>query len=161
MFKKLMMASLGLLMLTGAANAATLQGVQGDVQVNRGQGFAPVSGTITLKPGDMIMARAGSQARLAYGPSCNINVRPGAVVTVAKFSPCVGGLQGYVGQTHAHPPPVPAATTGLPGITAAGAAGLGVTTAVVVGTVVVIAGVAYVVVEANDDDDDDVPAASP
>jgi len=69
--------------------AATLEFVQGKVMVNHGSGYRFVSGSVNLKPGDMIIADSGGSAQLFYDGGCTVPIEPGAVVTVAELPPCL------------------------------------------------------------------------
>ena len=69
--------------------AATLDGIQGEVMVNRGGGYRFVSGSVELKPGDMIIANSGGSAQLSYDGGCSVLLEAGAVVTVAEQPPCL------------------------------------------------------------------------
>lgn len=70
------------------ARAATLEAIQGEVLVNRGGGYRFVSGTVELKPGDMVIANGGGAAQLSYGDGCSVSIQAGSVATVAEQSPC-------------------------------------------------------------------------
>lgn len=90
-------AALLLACLVGtAAKAATLEAIQGQVMVNKGNGYRFVSGTVELNPGDMVIANSGGGAQLIYGDGCNVPVQAGAAVTVGDQSPCAaqGGSNG-------------------------------------------------------------------
>jgi hypothetical protein len=80
----------------GALQAATLDGIQGQVLVNRGSGYQFVVGPADLKPGDMIIANAGATARVTYEDGCAVRIEAGTVTTVGQRSPCAaqGGGQG-------------------------------------------------------------------
>jgi hypothetical protein len=71
-----------------AAQAAMLEAIQGQVMVNTGNGYRFVSGTVELKPGDMVIANSGGAAQLAYDDGCSVQVQAGSVVTVGPQSPC-------------------------------------------------------------------------
>ncbi|MEZ5899145.1 MAG: hypothetical protein R3D51_06580 [Hyphomicrobiaceae bacterium] len=73
--------------LAGAAQAATLDNVYGDVLVNTGSGFVQISGPVTLKEGDTIMANAGGSAVLTCDSGAVINIQPGQVTTVCNVTP--------------------------------------------------------------------------
>ena len=73
----------------GIANAAPMaESLGGTVRVNQGSGFTVLQGTTAVKPGDTIMADPKGNGRLVYNDGCSINVKPGAIVTVAEVSPC-------------------------------------------------------------------------
>ena len=75
-------------LLGSGAHAATLEQVSGDVSVNRGSGYLPVKGSISLKPGDTLMAGPGASGQVVYDGSCRVPVEPGALHVVAAKSPC-------------------------------------------------------------------------
>lgn len=73
----------------GAAYAApTVETLGGTVRVNQGKGFATLQGASAVKAGDTIMADPKGKGRLVYSDGCTVNVKPGALVTVAEVSPC-------------------------------------------------------------------------
>lgn len=109
----------------GTANAATaVESIDGTVRVNRGSGFSVLQGSATVKPGDTVMADPKGKGRLVYGDGCSVNVKPGAIVTVAEVSPCSLTAQANDRdrQDAGFLPPIDP-TTGL--LVAGGVAGLG------------------------------------
>jgi hypothetical protein len=93
------------LIATGTAWAAVLDGIQGQVLINRGGTYRPAKGPMELKPGDSVTATSGSSAVLSYDDGCSVAVEAGTVVAIAAGpSPCatqvnvgsaaVGGLDG-------------------------------------------------------------------
>jgi len=68
--------------------AATLEGIQGEVLVDRGGGFDVAPGPTTLKPGDTVIANPGGVAQIVYDSECKVPVQPGSVIAVRKESPC-------------------------------------------------------------------------
>jgi hypothetical protein len=74
-----------------SAIAATLDSVQGTVQVNSGAGFHKVTGAAQVAPGASVMADPGASAQIRYSDGCRIPVRPGSVAVVAPISPCAQG----------------------------------------------------------------------
>jgi hypothetical protein len=74
-----------------SAIAATLDSIQGCVQVNSGAGFHKVAGAAQVAPGASIMADPGASAQILYSDGCRISVRPGSVAVVAPISPCAQG----------------------------------------------------------------------
>jgi hypothetical protein len=71
-----------------SAFAATLDGVTGNVVINRGDGFQRVVGTTKARAGDLIVAHATGRAILTYEDGCLVKIRPGPVVRVGAKSPC-------------------------------------------------------------------------
>ena len=69
--------------------AATVSVVQGQVLVNRGQGYEQVVGTTSANPGDTIVVNPGGSAQVVYPDGCTVPVVPGSVVSVASQSPCL------------------------------------------------------------------------
>jgi hypothetical protein len=74
--------------IAAAAQAATLEAVQGQVLVNRGSGYQFVVGTVDLAPGDMVLANAGATAQITYPDGCATRIEAGSVTTVGQRSPC-------------------------------------------------------------------------
>ncbi len=89
--------------LFGASlRAASLEGIQGEVLVDRGGGFDIVAGPTTLSPGNSVIANPGSSALIVYSAECKVSVQPGAVVAVHESAPCGnggGGSSGTFGST--------------------------------------------------------------
>lgn len=86
--------------------AATLEGLQGVVLVDRGGGYGAVQGPTQLNPGDSVIANPGGSASVVYPDGCKVPVVPGSVVAVGSQSPCsmetgavenqaLGGLFGF------------------------------------------------------------------
>jgi hypothetical protein len=55
-----------------SATAATFTGLQGDVTVNRGRGFQQASTGSQVQPGDRVMLKQQSYARITYDNGCTI-----------------------------------------------------------------------------------------
>jgi hypothetical protein len=82
-------------LLTGtSAIAASVEVVQGQVSLNRGSGYAKVSGITQANAGDVVMASPNGRARVAYGTGCMLEVEPGMVVTVPQDQLCQSGFLG-------------------------------------------------------------------
>lgn len=98
------------------AHAATVDPLNGSVQVNSGSGFLPILGQVTVKPGDKIKTGGDGTAVVVYSDSCSVTVDISSNYTIAQGIPC-----GAVGST-----------TGVdPFVVAAGAVGGAVTVVVV------------------------------
>jgi hypothetical protein len=81
----------GSLFLVSASLAATIDPVQGNLQLNRGQGFQPVNSRIDANVGDTVVVGPGGAAAVTYSDGCKVSVQPGAVTTIAPLSPCASG----------------------------------------------------------------------
>jgi hypothetical protein len=81
----------GSLFLVSASWAATIDPVQGNLQLNRGQGFQPVNSRIDANVGDTVVVGPGGAAAVTYSDGCKVSVQPGAVTTIAPLSPCASG----------------------------------------------------------------------
>src|SRR5688500_19480005 len=79
------------LLCVAAAEAATVQVLNGPVYVNRGQGFQAISGVAEAVPGDVAMAGAGGSGQLVYDDGCKVDIAPGSTVAVQERSPCKRG----------------------------------------------------------------------
>jgi hypothetical protein len=71
--------------------AAVVEPGVGDLTINQGQGFKTVTGPSNANVGDMIMVGPGGNATIVYEDGCKVNVKPGAVASIAPLSPCASG----------------------------------------------------------------------
>jgi hypothetical protein len=69
-----------------------LDGINGQVLVNRGRGYRVVKGPMELKPGYSVIANPGGSAVVSYTDGCNVAVAAGSVVAVAAGSPCAADV---------------------------------------------------------------------
>jgi len=76
------------ILLSSAAHAATVTTSAQKVYVNSGGGYHVVKGTVTVKPGDTVMAGPNGSAAITWPDGCKSTVAPGAVVPVTDVSPC-------------------------------------------------------------------------
>jgi hypothetical protein len=81
----------GSLLLVSASLAATIDPVQGNLQLNQGQGFQPVNSRVDANVGDTVVVGPGGAAAVTYSDGCKVSVQPGAVTTIAPLSPCASG----------------------------------------------------------------------
>jgi hypothetical protein len=81
----------GSLLFVSASWAATIEPVQGNLQLNRGQGFQPVNSRVDANVGDTVVVGPGGAAAVTYSDGCKVSVQPGAVTTIAPLSPCASG----------------------------------------------------------------------
>ena len=83
------MCFVALAMSMGAtAQAATLDGIEGTVLVNRGSGYLAVDYATQLQTGDSVVAKPGGRGQIIYEEGCTVTVRPGSVVSVGSQSTC-------------------------------------------------------------------------
>ncbi len=115
------------------ALAATLEGLQGVVLVDRGSGYGAVQGATQLNPGDSVIVNPGGSAKVVYPDGCSVAVVPGSVVAVGAQSPC-------------------SMETGAVNNQATESGGLNMTTLLIGGAIV--AGAVTGVILLTDDDDD-------
>lgn len=71
-----------------AAVAATLTHQSGDVLVNLGSGFQPLTVPAEIPPGTQMMVRPGGSAFMKFANGCEIQVGPGSVWVVPQKPPC-------------------------------------------------------------------------
>jgi hypothetical protein len=76
------------LLMSSPSWAVVIEPGQGEAFINQGHGFKPVKGQAKAKIGDTVMVRPGGAATVVYEDGCRVDVRPGAVTTVAPLSPC-------------------------------------------------------------------------
>jgi hypothetical protein len=81
----------GSVLLVSASWAATIEPVQGNLSLNRGQGFRPVNSRVDANVGDTVVVAPGGAAAVTYSDGCKVSVQPGAVTTIAPLSPCASG----------------------------------------------------------------------
>jgi len=79
------------LLLVSASWAATIEPVQGNLSLNRGQGFQPINGRVDANVGDTVVVGPGGAAAVTYSDGCKVSVQPGSVTTIAPLSPCASG----------------------------------------------------------------------
>jgi hypothetical protein len=77
--------------------AAIVEPGIGDLTINHGQGFKPVTSGAQANVGDSLMVGPGGAATLTYDDGCKVNVQPGTVITVAPLSPCASGANAQDG----------------------------------------------------------------
>src|SRR5690242_19913580 len=79
------------LLIASQSWAATIEARQGDLTINQGEGFQPVTSRGTANVGDSVMVGPGGSATVVYDDGCKVSVQPGAVTTIAPLSPCASG----------------------------------------------------------------------
>jgi hypothetical protein len=75
------------------AAAAILTQVQGNVLVDAGKGFVPVSNNVGLKLGDRVMVAKDGGALLSYSENCSFPLESPSMTTVAEGG-CTTATQG-------------------------------------------------------------------
>lgn len=85
-FAATVMASCVSTFMVTSVSAATLQVTQGAVQINRGQGFEPITGSTTVNPGDIVTVQPGGTAHVIYPDGSIQSVQPGSVAMVGPGS---------------------------------------------------------------------------
>ncbi len=73
------------------STVAVISSSVGKVLVNKGKGFAPASGMLSLNVGDSVMVGKGSSAVISYNEGCSVNAAASSVVTVLEAAPCASG----------------------------------------------------------------------
>jgi hypothetical protein len=74
-----------------AATTATVLPSQGAVMINSVNGFRQIKKPVKLKVGGSVMVAPDGLAMIAYADGCQVDVKPGAVTTIAPLSPCASG----------------------------------------------------------------------
>jgi hypothetical protein len=72
----------------GAAFAATVTATQGQVMINRGQGYQLLVGSTEADPGTTVIVNPGGSAQVVYPDGCNLTVEPFTVHAINAVSPC-------------------------------------------------------------------------
>ena len=78
-------------LMSSAASAAMVEPVEGQVSLNRGDGYKPIAETAAANSGDLVMASPGGSGKIVYADGCVVEVKPGTVVAVREQSPCKTG----------------------------------------------------------------------
>jgi hypothetical protein len=79
------------LLMASPAWATVLEPGLGDLTINQGKGFRPVTSRVSANVGDSVMVGPGGSATVVYDDGCKVSVKPGAVTTIAPLSPCASG----------------------------------------------------------------------
>jgi hypothetical protein len=82
---------IGCTLLNSASWATTVEPGQGDLSINRGQGFKPAKNQVNAQIGDSVVVGPGGSATVVYDDGCKVTVQPGAVTSIAALSPCASG----------------------------------------------------------------------
>jgi hypothetical protein len=89
------MASASCLLLlavfASAARAATVEITKGEVLLDRGNGYHVIQRSMALQPGDRVVSRPGSIAKITFADGCAIYLGMGMVFSVDEYSPCGEG----------------------------------------------------------------------
>jgi hypothetical protein len=97
--------ALGCAMLVASPSwATTVEPGYGDLTINQGKGFKPVTSRINANVGDSVMVGPSGAAIVLYDDGCKVSVQPGAVTTIAPLSPCAAGSNAA---DMGVPPPAP------------------------------------------------------
>jgi hypothetical protein len=94
-----------LLLASGTgAFAALVEGAEGAISINRGDGFVAASATTNVDPGGLIMVAPGQTALITYPDGCKVKVGAGRVWAVEQVAPCPPG-QSEIDYTSLAPDP--------------------------------------------------------
>jgi hypothetical protein len=72
----------------GATFAATVTATQGQVMINRGQGYQLLVGSTEADPGATVIVNPGGSAQVVYPDGCAVTVEPFTVHAINAKSPC-------------------------------------------------------------------------
>jgi hypothetical protein len=93
--KKLCGAVVALAMMTSSTLAASATAVisdhSGKVLINKGKGFVPVLGAMSLNDGDKVLVGENSFAVVSYA-ECAVSISSPTVMSITKTAPCTGSL---------------------------------------------------------------------
>jgi hypothetical protein len=79
------------LLVASPSWAAVVEPGYGDLTINQGTGFKPVTSRVNANVGDSVMVGPSGAATVVYDDGCKVSVQPGAVTTIAPLSPCAAG----------------------------------------------------------------------
>lgn len=71
-----------------SVDAARLTVTRGDALVSHGDGYESVRGGADLSPGDTVVARAGTAAKVTFANGCTVHLGMGIVFSVPAEAPC-------------------------------------------------------------------------
>ena len=74
--------------ISTSALAATVTPDQGQVLVNRGGGYKPVTQPVEASVGDQVMVKPKGQAHVVFPDGCSMLVSVGMIFTIGPKSPC-------------------------------------------------------------------------
>lgn len=77
--------------------AATVTSLQGQVLVNTGNGYRPLTGSAELPIGASVVANPGALAQVSFPDGCGVQISPGSVFTVGQISPCAANANTGTG----------------------------------------------------------------
>ncbi len=72
------------ILMSGPSWAATVEPGYGDLTINQGRGFKPITSRISANVGDSVMVGPGGSATVVYDDGCKVNVQPGAVTAIVS-----------------------------------------------------------------------------
>jgi hypothetical protein len=78
-------------LLAPQAVAATVQPLNGEVFIDRGQGYIAIAGPTSANAGDVVMVLAGGSGEVLYEDGCRQAVELGTLVVIGEVSPCAAG----------------------------------------------------------------------
>jgi hypothetical protein len=88
-------ASSATLFFAPSLRAENITFTRGEVFVNHGSGFTPVTGHDELGIGDTVFAKPNSQAQIVFGDGCRFTVESGSALMIhGGPSPCAVGSNG-------------------------------------------------------------------
>lgn len=79
-----------------SARAANLEIMQGEVLLSRGGPYQSVRGSSEVLPGDTLVSRAGSTAKITFADGCETYLGMGMAFTVEAKSPCASGRSSAI-----------------------------------------------------------------
>jgi hypothetical protein len=85
-------AFVAVLPLIGQATAATLT-ADGNVLVNRGQGYRPLAPGQIVEPGDSVLLKSATNAQVSFPGGCAMSMPTEGVYTIPSESQCLGAQQ--------------------------------------------------------------------
>jgi hypothetical protein len=88
-------ASTATLVFAPSLRAENITFARGEVFVNHGSGFTPVTGRDELRIGDTVFAKPNGQAQVVFGDGCHFTVESGSALMIhGGPSPCAAGSNG-------------------------------------------------------------------
>jgi hypothetical protein len=79
------------LLFATSALAATVTSEQGQVLLNRGDGYKLVTEPTEASAGHQVIVNPHSAGQVTFDDGCVVKIQPGSVFTISAKSPCGGG----------------------------------------------------------------------
>lgn len=91
MLARSVLVAFAFLSTASIVSAATVTSIAGQVSVNRGTGFLPLTDGAEVAAGERITVPPGGAARVVFSATCTLSLPAGQTFTVPAEVPCTAG----------------------------------------------------------------------